>query len=168
MSINNLHRKDGLQNNYLLFAITSSKDATIADVWNQTHETWIMNFRRHLKDIEIDEWANFTCLLSSFHLNLQLDYWLWKLEVNGLFTTRSLLSHISSNNIVLATYKKIWKFHCPKRIKFLIWEICYSCLNTLDRLQIRCPWISLSPSWCCLCQNSYKIDELHFHTMLAC
>lgn len=35
----------------------------------------------------------------------------------------------------------------------------------MDRLQVRCPWISLSLSWCCLCHES---NESIHHLLLHC
>lgn len=34
-----------------------------------------------------------------------------------------------------------------KKVKFLVWELSHSRLNTLDKLQRRCSWWSISP-WC--------------------
>lgn len=39
-------------------------------------------------------------------------------------------------------------------------QIPNSCLNTIDRLQMLCPWLNLSPSWWCLCQNNHESVQL--------
>lgn len=134
--------------------------------WNSLHDSWSLNFRRLLKDDEIEEWANFLHLMPGIQLTIDLDFCSWKLKSNGPFTTTFLLSHLASSipSTVSAIYKQIWKSHCIKRIKVLMWETGHSCLNTMDRLPARYPWINLSSSWCCLCQNSSELlDHLFFH-----
>lgn len=61
-----------------------------------------------------------------------------------------LLMHTSPTVL----YNKLWSWPCPKRVKFLISEISNFCLNKMDRLQRRCPWINISPSWCSLCHTN--------------
>lgn len=115
------------------------------EVWNTDHCFWSLNFRRNLKDDEILEWAEFTHLLPNMNLTDRRGKWIWKLDSNG-FNTISLYTFLSSNRhtSMAILYKKLWSSPCPKRVKFLIWEISNSCPNTMDRLQIPCPWINLS------------------------
>lgn len=53
----------------------------------------------------------------------------------------------------------------PLDQSFLLWEVSPSCLNTMDRLQIRCQWIHLSLSWCCLYQKTMNHRITLFSTV---
>lgn len=138
-----------------LFHLTGTKDASVKDVWNSVRCIWSLNFRRLLKDDEIPEWAAFTHLLPNLSPTGHEDSWTSKHHTKG-FSTKSLYTHLTFNMLSLtdSLFKMIWRCPYPKRVKFLLWEMTNSCLNTMERLQKRCPWINLSPSWCCLCQSN--------------
>lgn len=144
-----------------LYLLTDSKNASIEEVWNASNCSWSLNFRRHLKDDEIVEWAAIAHILPNLNLTDRKDNWTWKLD-HASFSTKSSYSSLISSSDLSSTdlYRKLWS--CPYliRVKFLLWEITISCLNIMDRLQKRCPWIKLSPSWCCLCKQTMKLSSM--------
>lgn len=68
----------------------------------------------------------------------------WKLD---FYTYDAHMSKAASSPLK-DIFIQPWKSRCSKRIKFLIWESARSCLNMVDRLQKRCPWFQIYPSWC--------------------
>lgn len=47
----------------------------------------------------------------------------------------------------------IWLDHYPKKIKIFFWELSLGAVKTADRLQCCMPYMSISPSWCIMCQS---------------
>lgn len=123
-------------------------------MWNVSSESWNFHPRRNLSDGEMEEWASLSHALSMVNLNESPDLWCWNLEKDGTFSSKSLSLLLSSSRdwICKDLYIAIWKGSYPKKVKFYIWELSHSCLNTYDKLQRRSPWISLSPSCCILCK----------------
>lgn len=124
-----------------LFAITDSKNASIAEVWDLVNGSSILNFCWNFKVYGINEWAALSNLIPSIHLTDCQGKWIWKLDAKESFSSKSLVTSLVSGNQsqTKELYKKIWKEPCPKMIKLFSWEISHSCFNTLDRLQKRCP-----------------------------
>lgn len=93
---------------------------------------------------------------TSSQIGLINGYGSWTIVASTQSTHWLVITHLStvthSSTSSWALFKHIWKFTCPKRGKFLLWEISQSCLDTMDRLQIRCPWFFLSP-WFYLCKH---------------
>lgn len=53
-------------------------------------------------------------------------------------------------------YCIIWMEHYPKKIKIFLWELSLGAINTADSLQHRMLYMSISPSWCVLCQSHFE------------
>lgn len=48
-------------------------------------------------------------------------------------------------------YHHVLSGHYPKKVRFFIWELNHSCINTFDKLQRRSPCLYISPSCCPMC-----------------
>lgn len=48
-----------------------------------------------------------------------------------------------------------------KKVKFLLWALSHSCLNTYHHLQHYCSWLPISSNWCHLCDSQ---NEMQAHT----
>lgn len=123
-------------------SLSIKKNASVADLWNEPNRSCTMNFRRNLKEDEIEEWPTLSALLSSFTPSNRGDLWLWNLEKHGYFTTKSLTRNLPPGSVSSTDdlYKSIWKATYPRKVKFLLWELSHSCFIKFDKLQRRCPW----------------------------
>lgn len=79
--------------------------------------SWDCGFCRHLKDVEIEEWAELTNLLAHIHLNQLEDFWVSTLDSKGAFSTKSLLHDLGpkENYFQPILAKSIWGDNYPKR-----------------------------------------------------
>lgn len=113
-----------------------------------------MKFRRLLKDDGIDKWAAFT--ISSLICSLLT------MKMYGFISSSLKVSPPNPYtlisppawHIVWTIYSRLFRdgpVRKVKRVKFHLWEVTHSCLNTMDRLQKLCPWINLFPS----CTSSF-------------
>lgn len=51
---------NGLVKVWISFVIAVTKEASVAEFWNEVNASWVSNFRRNLKDEKISEWASLT------------------------------------------------------------------------------------------------------------
>lgn len=57
----------------------------------------------------------------------------------------------------------IRKVTCPKKIKFLLWELLYEAFDTKDLLQRHMPFLEISPGWCTLCKLDGESQNFIFN-----
>lgn len=103
-----------------LFDIAVIKEASITEVWNEVTASWVLNFRRHLKDEEISEWASLRHCIPNVRLTQHVDPWIWKLESSGLFSSKSLYTKLISIHTSIAQnfYTKIWNCLAQRELNF--------------------------------------------------
>lgn len=79
--------------------------------------------------------------LEDIHLTAFDDVWCWNLEKNSFFSAKFFtLSRASKGNVIYKhPYQSIWSASYPKKVKFFIWGLQHTCLNTHDNLQTRSP-----------------------------
>lgn len=66
----------------------------LADVWNNEKGSWELRLRRNLKDEEILEWIDLINHIPNVVLTQAANLWIWNLDKNGVFSTKSLYSHL--------------------------------------------------------------------------
>lgn len=105
-----------------LYNIAEIKHLSIRDVWDDTNGFWNRRLGRNLKDDEICDRIDLQQMLPDSHQSRSKDVWIWYFNSEGTFSVDSLLYQLSKLAISIDTnlYKLIWKFHCPKKIKFLL------------------------------------------------
>lgn len=150
-----------------LYSLSLKKEAMIAELWNPSEGAWNLHLRRHLRDYEILEWALLSHQLSPFSFRDVADSWTWNLSDKGVFSTGSLTINLASLSSPINNdfYSNLWKGPMPKKVKFFIWELSHSCINTTDTIQRRFPGSSLSPSRCSMCG---KDGETQIHLFSIC
>lgn len=89
-------------------------------IWNEVTASWVLNFRRHLKDEEISEWASLRHCIPNVRLTQHVDPWIWKLESSGLFSSKSLYTKLISIHTSIAQnfYTKIWNCLAQRELNF--------------------------------------------------
>ena len=123
--------------------------------WYHKNASWIMNFCRNLENEKIPQWES---LLTSFS-----SYQYIHKEVSPVFIQGkeaiALPNQWAENSRKCPNlWKAIQKDFYPKKIKFHLWELNHTCLNTLDRLQ-RSFWWALSTKCCSLCKSNSESQK---------
>lgn len=66
---------------FTAYALSCHKEASIAHCWNYDNQTWDLGLRRHLNEVEIDEWTNMSSILIPPVNNPTVeDTWRWNLD----------------------------------------------------------------------------------------
>lgn len=107
-----------------------------------------------------DQWAVLSNLLAPIRLSHSDDQWVWRIDSNGLLLDMDTRLFYLPSSLA----KNSWSDTYPKQIKFFIWELAHSAINTQDTLQPCLQYISISPNWCILCKNSAESQQQIFHT----
>ncbi|WOL13777.1 hypothetical protein Cni_G22556 [Canna indica] len=138
-------RNDTLQNKYLsLYALTTSKDACIADakMLNEAREIvgWDINFSNFVHLIEVMELAK--DLEETLHCSGE-DTVEWKWNSSRVFPTSSLYKLLNFSGLKDAKVEYIWQHKFPVSISIFNWFFYRKRLHTKDRLilhgmNIRC------------------------------
>lgn len=131
----------------------------MADIWDQQNTSSAMHFCRNLKDEVI------SFILSTYR----------QVRLMGFESRQGRLLHFqiySHQSLGGSTIKLSWlQSHLegfyPKKFMFFLWELNYTCLNTLDQLLKRSPWMALSPQ-CCSLSKSDSVPENIFNQCPFC
>ena len=130
--------------------------------------SWNFEFRRNLRESEIEEVAGLLQKVESVRLcHSREDRRRWNLEGSGQFTCKSYNSFLCHNEAVhlFPPFSQIWKAKVPPKVKFLVWLVALGKVNTCDKVQSRMPFVCLSPHWCVLCKFG---EESANHVFLHC
>lgn len=109
----------------LLFALTATKVAFVANIWDQQNASWAMNFRRNLKDEEISKWPS---LLASFGRRMGLESSQRRLLHYQIYGQQSLGGSIIKLSLLIQSHLEGF-LSKKKKIKFLLWELRHTCLK---------------------------------------
>ncbi|XP_031744692.1 uncharacterized protein LOC116405125 [Cucumis sativus] len=156
------------QTNPRLFALSTKKGDSIANMWNAEKADWDLYPRRPLRSVEEVLWEDMKVSLPPLP-DSGFDNPRWTLNNNGSFTVasiklaRPLNNQDETNEDDGEIYNNLWKSTIPKRCKFFVWTLLHECINTMDMLQRRLPTWNLKPSWCILCKAAEE-DRQHFFT----
>lgn len=123
--------RDPLKDSFLdLYLISSKKDTSIHDCWDNSNQTWNLGIRRGLFDRELSSWADLIEKLDSVQLGSDMYKIIWQLDGLGVYTTKSVvqkLSNISPKmNSTITTL--IWKHRSPKKVKVYLWSLVFGTL----------------------------------------
>ena len=95
---------------------------------------------------------------------------IWTLKSLGKFSSKSLFTYLSHPCAIPSPFpvKQVWKPPVPSRIKAFSWTVVLDRLNTMEMLQMRRPFLYLSPSWCVLCKSEGEsANHLFMHCRFA-
>lgn len=96
---------------------------------------------------------------------------IWTLEYFGRFSSKSQFHNLTQPRSQLRpfSFKKVWMSSMPLRVKAFSWTASLSCINTMDMLQRRRPFMMLSPNWCVvLCKdNEESTKHLFIHCLFS-
>ncbi|XP_026428523.1 uncharacterized protein LOC113324421 [Papaver somniferum] len=147
-----------------LFKLSKEKLSSVAAHISDTH-CWIFDFKRALRDSEIQQFANLLLQIGSIPpiLDALVDTRRWNLGDNGVFSVKTLYSHlIADDGIDDFPHNFIWNSWIPPKVAFLLWCSYHGKLNTIDMLLKK--GITLDDS-CILCGNA---NETADHLLLHC
>lgn len=111
-------------------------------MWLEGSEPWNLCLRRNFNDLKTLEWASLLQLLFSVRFRLSPDSWTWAIGPSPLISLKSLMV----DPLVKDLFSSIWMTYFPKKIKIFLWELNLDAVNTVDCLQHRMPYMSISPS----------------------
>ena len=111
-----------------LFALSDSKEAWVANLWEHRGESGNWNFRfvRNLNDWELGAMDRFLSLLQG-HLvkREQNDRVVWKGENKGAFSIKGLYSVLETDYTIPFPLKIVWNPWIPSKVSFFTWEACW-------------------------------------------
>ncbi|KAM7507518.1 hypothetical protein LguiA_017971 [Lonicera macranthoides] len=90
----------------------------------------------------------------------------WVGDKSGQFTTKSFFEIITRSTVAgdFEPHDMVWKNGVPSKMKVLAWLAAHKKVSTADLLQIRRPYLQLSPLWCVMCKRSGEsLDHLLLH-----
>lgn len=111
--------------------------------------------------------ANLTQLLKDIFISpFFQDKKIWVLNSSGNFSSKSTFtSLLSPNSITLVLLVgRVWKPPIPPRVKAFSWLVALNCINRMNNLQWRRPYMLISPNWCVMCKkDEKKVNHLFIH-----
>lgn len=150
-----------------LFKLSRNKNAHIADMISY-EGNWKFDFRRVLTNVESQEYVVLLTVIGDIPPPRDglSDTRRWKLHPSGIFTVKSLYSHlVATNGIPNFPYHFIWQPEIPPKICFLLWCVIHGKLNTIDRLHQKGMNIDNN---CALCGGGEESqDHLFLHCKVA-
>lgn len=145
----------------MLYNIVQRKEDYVSTILQSTPLN--IQFRRALVGARWDAWLHLVERIMQVHLAEQSDSIRWILTKNGVFSVKSMYSHLINTGI-LPTSVPIWRIKVPLRIKIFMWFIHKGVILTKDNL--------LKRSWrgrpnCCYCEQNETIKHLFIECPLA-
>ena len=109
-----------------LFALSNSKEAWVADLWEHRGEggNWNFRFVRNLNDWELGAMEHFLSLLQGSVKREQEDRVVWKGGNKGVFSVKGLYSVLENGCTTLFPLKIVWNPWIPSKVSFFTWEVC--------------------------------------------
>ncbi|KAM7481515.1 hypothetical protein LguiB_006098 [Lonicera macranthoides] len=157
-----------------LFRVTRDSKAKVADYTNWVSDSsfsWDIVLRRNVRE---EEEGEYMALMGVIH-NLDISRHgensrVWVGEKLGVFTAKSFFKSLTNPNVgsEFTPFKMVWKSGIPTKVKVLSWLASLRRVNTADLLQIKRPYLMISPACCILCKRDYEsIDHLVIHCSFA-
>ena len=147
-----------------LFALASSKEAWVADLWVHSSEGggWNPSFSRPLNDWEIEI---VECFLSRIQDKVVVeereDEVFWAVTKNGSFSVKSLISILEEVRVSTFPTSIVWDAWVPPKVGFFCLGGNLGKVLTLDQLQRR-GW-SLASRWSLCYAREESIDHILLH-----
>ena len=106
-----------------LFAISNSKDAWVAKLWQHSNEGggWNLNFLRPLNDWEIGIVEHFWARLQD--KVVEEDKVCWVDTKSGTFSIKSLYASLETGRVVQFPSSVVWNAWVPPKVSFFAWEV---------------------------------------------
>ena len=108
-----------------LFALSSSKKAWVADVWNLEGDGggWTPLFSRAFNDWELELVERFLQKIQAFRVHRDVeDRVIWTASRCGTFSVKSLYSILESRDSLLFPSGSVWRLSAPPKVAFFAWE----------------------------------------------
>ncbi|RVX23889.1 hypothetical protein CK203_000399 [Vitis vinifera] len=121
-----------------LFALASSKEAWVEDLWVHSSKGggWNPSFSRPLNDWEIE---TVECFLSRIQDKVVVeereDEVFWAVTKSGSFSIKSLLSTLEEVRVNPFPTGIVWNVWVLPKVSFFAWEATWGKVLTLDQLQ---------------------------------
>lgn len=81
---------------------------------------WVLDYRRRIGITELEEWNGLMEKLESVSLTEQNDRVIWKLEVLGKFSTRSIYRFITLGGVKDVRIMEIWSAKLPLKVQIFL------------------------------------------------
>jgi len=143
-----------------LYEICNDQKITVERVaW----KNWRLSFRRWLDARLQEQWRMLSDLFHSCALNDDEDSPIWRWEKTGLFSVKTIYSHLCSNEVG-THHNDIWNAKIPLKIKIWMWLIYHNAIQTKDNL--------LKRNWsgdqkCAFCNENETLPLLFFDCSMA-
>jgi hypothetical protein len=137
-----------------LFEKSSDTDLNIAQAY--TKEGWWIPFRRNLDQEDAQAWRELCNLVEEIELEDAPAQISWRLELSGVFSTKSLYLALCKGSEVQLT-KFLWSYSLPLKIKVFTWQLARGRLPSNDQIQSRG---GPSEGNCALCRRPWNVDHI--------
>jgi hypothetical protein len=139
----------------VLFDLCQMQDCTVQQC---VDSNYVIPFRRRLHGSLLETWNRITSKLENLPLSSTPDRISWKLNRNGIFSTKSVYKFLELP-LAGSHNKWIWRTKIPLKIKIFMWQLCRNALPTRENLRKR-NWMG-SPL-CSFCNQVETCDHLFF------
>jgi hypothetical protein len=159
-----------------LFSISMHKEATVADVWNQSiaPDSWRLNWRRRLFEWEKELVNELMLLINPVVFRMEEeDRWGWEPEGGANFTVKSTYQkvfNLSTHEGVVdpwnaSVFSVIWKCPAPSKVSGFVWQLLHGRIPTRKNLVARRVIDGDGDISCALCGEE---TESELHLFLYC
>ena len=92
--------------------------------WEEQHR-WNISYRRNLKEEEFEDSLALMNLLAPVNPSHSRDRWIWNLDKNSTFCTKTLTMDLDNNGETTnsSLVNGIWTDFYPKKVKFFLWKL---------------------------------------------
>jgi hypothetical protein len=155
-----------------LFSLSNQKDHKVSDLFC-ANGTWAFSWRRNLFRWEEDLVANLKGILEPVTLSLEEDYWKWKVDVEGVFSVKSVYKFLSETlkaedgreGALVKVLGQIWESGAPSKVIAFSWQLLLGRIPTKSNLEGRGIVIVDAPWECLGCVGK---RETPLHLFLHC
>ena len=120
--------------------------------------SWSIIFRRFLKEDEISDFQQLLHILLLRQVVDSMDTRIWSLQPSAKFSVKSLVNHFSASSpVTRETYKALWKFNSPTRVKIFVWIMLFGLLNWSLVMKRKLPTVVFCPLYALFASLMKKI-----------
>jgi hypothetical protein len=157
-----------------LYSISTQKEGIVAEVGNLAGTVgWTLTWRRSLFVWENTLLEELLMLINQTSLSMEEDYWVWRLDKEGLFSVKSTYTAISNMLITGSSvtpeegtaFKAIWKCNAPSKVSAFLWKLLHDRIPTKVNLYKRRILRPEDNQACAFCGNC---EENSLHLLLYC